>query len=60
MGLVREQVLIGRSDDDRVGCSGPMLMLDLRSRRISVSCCMSLPNNARKYGALSVATGRCR
>jgi len=58
MGLVREQVLIGGADDHRVDCSGPMLMLDSQSAMHLGLVLHELATNARKYGALSVATGR--
>ena len=56
--LVREQVLFGAADDNRVSCSGPALFLDAQ---VSVHLALvlhELATNARKYGALSVPTGR--
>ena len=56
--LVREQVLIGGADDNRVVCSGPMLVLDAQSVMHLALVLHELATNARKYGALSVPSGR--
>lgn len=57
-GLVREQVLVDARDGNRIGCSGPLLPLDPRTA-VQLSLVLhELATNARKYGALSVATGR--
>src|SRR5262249_8364404 len=58
MGLVREQVLIGGADDNRVVCSGPMLVLDAQAAMHLALVLHELGTNARKYGALSVPDGR--
>ncbi len=58
MGLVREQVLYGGFDDTRVACSGPMLVLDAQAAMHLALILHELATNARKYGALSVPTGR--
>jgi PAS domain S-box-containing protein len=58
MGLVREQVLYGGFDDNRVACTGPMLLLDPQSAMHLALILHELATNARKYGALSVPTGR--
>src|SRR5262245_30287934 len=58
MGVVREQVLYGGFDDTRVACSGPMLLLDSQSAMHLALVLHELATNARKYGALSVPTGR--
>jgi PAS domain S-box-containing protein len=55
--LVREQVLLATSDN-RVTCSGPLLMLDPQSAVQLALVLHELATNARKYGALSVPTGR--
>jgi PAS domain S-box-containing protein len=54
MKLVREQVLLGGSNDHRVSCSGPMLMLDAQKAVHLALVLHELATNARKYGALSV------
>jgi CheY-like chemotaxis protein len=56
--LVEEQVVIGHDDDPRLACAGPDIMLE---ERIAVHLALvlhELATNARKYGALSVPTGR--
>src|SRR5262249_57491800 len=58
MGLVREQVLIGGADDNRVVCSGPMLVVDAQAAMHLALVLHELATNARKYGALSVPSGR--
>jgi len=58
MGLVREQVLYGGFDDNRVACTGPMLLLDPQSAMHLALVLHELATNARKYGALSLPTGR--
>jgi PAS domain S-box-containing protein len=58
MELMREQVMLGISDDSRISCSGPVLVLDVQSA-INLSLILhELATNARKYGALSVPNGR--
>jgi PAS domain S-box-containing protein len=57
MDLVREQVLLGVSDN-RITCSGPMLMLDAQDAMQLALVLHELATNARKYGALSMAEGR--
>jgi PAS domain S-box-containing protein len=56
--LVREQVLFGAADDKRVSCSGPVLLLDAQLSVHLALVLHELATNARKYGALSVPTGR--
>jgi PAS domain S-box-containing protein len=58
MELVNEQVLIGAVDDSRISCSGPLLMLDPQAAVHLALVLHELATNARKYGALSVLTGR--
>jgi PAS domain S-box-containing protein len=58
MKLVREQVLLGGSNDRRVSCSGPMLLLDAQKAVHLALVLHELATNARKYGALSVAKAR--
>lgn len=58
MELMREQVMLGVSDDNRISCSGPVLVLDVQAA-INLSLILhELATNARKYGALSVPNGR--
>jgi PAS domain S-box-containing protein len=58
MELVHEQVLLGGSDDPRVVCSGPVLMLDSQAALHLALVLHELATNARKYGALSVPNGQ--
>jgi PAS domain S-box-containing protein len=58
MKLVREQVLLGGSNDNRVTCSGPMLMLDAQKAVHMALVLHELATNARKHGALSVPDAR--
>lgn len=56
--IVREQVLLGEAGDDRISCSGPVLMVDAQSAVHLAMILHELATNARKYGALSVPNGR--
>jgi len=56
--LVREEVLLGISDDNRISCSGPLLVLDAQEGLHLALVLHELATNARKYGALSVPDGR--
>jgi PAS domain S-box-containing protein len=58
LDLVREQVLLGASDDNRIACSGPRLMIDAQSTVHLALVLHELATNARKHGALSIADGR--
>jgi PAS domain S-box-containing protein len=58
MELVREQVLIGAPNDDRISCSGPLLVLDAQAAVHLALVLHELATNARKHGALSVPQGR--
>jgi PAS domain S-box-containing protein len=58
MELVREQVVLGASDDGRISCSGPMLMLEPQAALHLALVLHELATNARKHGALSVPNGR--
>jgi PAS domain S-box-containing protein len=58
MELVREQVVLGAADDDRISCSGPMLMLEPQAALHLALVLHELATNARKHGALSVPSGR--
>jgi PAS domain S-box-containing protein len=58
MAIVREQVVLGTPEGSRVSCAGPRLILD---GQVAVQLGLvlhELATNARKYGALSVPTGR--
>jgi PAS domain S-box-containing protein len=56
--LVREQVLLDDGDDERISCSGPLLVLDAQGALHLAMVLHELATNARKYGALSVPNGR--
>jgi PAS domain S-box-containing protein len=58
MELVREQVVLGASQDDRIFCSGPELMLEPQAAVHLALVLHELATNARKHGALSVPSGR--
>jgi PAS domain S-box-containing protein len=58
MELVREQVVLGASDDERISYSGPMLMLEPQAALHLALVLHELATNARKHGALSVPNGR--
>jgi PAS domain S-box-containing protein len=60
--LIREQILLGtaaqNSDDNRISCSGPLLVLDAQTAVHLALVLHELATNARKHGALSVPLGR--
>jgi len=56
--IVREQVVLGTTDGTRILWSGPRVMLDSRAAVQLALVLHELATNARKYGALSVPTGR--
>jgi PAS domain S-box-containing protein len=58
MDLVRDQVLLGEGDDQRVECAGPTLVLDVQAAMNLALVVHELATNARKYGALSGPDGR--
>jgi PAS domain S-box-containing protein len=58
MALVREQILFGATDDHRISCSGPVVMLDPQAAVQLALVLHELATNARKYGSLSVPNGR--
>jgi PAS domain S-box-containing protein len=58
MELVREQVLIGNANGDRVQSSGPVVTLDPRTAVQLGLVLHELATNARKHGALSTPGGR--
>lgn len=55
--LVREQVLLGVADE-RVACSGPIVILGAQPAIHLALVLHELATNARKYGGLSVPQGR--
>jgi two-component sensor histidine kinase len=56
--LLRDQLLLGGADDDRISFSGPSLMLEPQAALNLALLLHELGTNARKYGALSVPNGR--
>jgi len=56
--ILREQVLLGASDDSRVSCSGPGFVLPAQMAVHLALVLHELATNARKYGALSTSSGR--
>jgi PAS domain S-box-containing protein len=58
MELVNEQVLIGAPNDNRISCSGPLMVLDAQAAMHLALVLHELATNARKHGALSVPYGR--
>jgi PAS domain S-box-containing protein len=56
--LVRDQVLLGGSGDNRIECRGPAVMLDAQTTVHLALVLHELATNARKYGALSAPMGR--
>jgi PAS domain S-box-containing protein len=55
--LVREQLLLDATEESRISCSGPTLVLDPQSTLHLALVLHELATNARKYGALSVPQG---
>jgi PAS domain S-box-containing protein len=55
--LVRDQVQLGASDDQRISCSGPRLTINAQLAVHMTMILHELATNARKYGALSVPQG---
>jgi two-component sensor histidine kinase/CheY-like chemotaxis protein len=56
--IVREQVLVGGDEDERIKCSGPSLLLGSQTSLHLALVLHELATNARKYGALSDPNGR--
>ena len=56
--LVKDQVMLGMTDDDRVAVSGPALVLPSQIALHLAMVLHELGTNARKHGALAAATGR--
>jgi PAS domain S-box-containing protein len=56
--LVRDQLLLGGDPDQRIAWSGPSLLLEAQAALHLALVLHELGTNARKYGALSTATGR--
>ncbi|WP_395646772.1 PAS domain S-box protein [Terricaulis sp.] len=55
--LVRDQLLLGGADDQRITASGPSLMLEAQAALHLALVLHELGTNARKHGALSAPTG---
>ena len=55
--LVRDQLILGDTSEDRFSCSGPSLNLDPQTAVALSLVLHELGTNANKYGALSVASG---
>src|SRR5262249_54636378 len=55
--IVREQLLLGGADDNRVSFAGPTLFLEAQAALHLALVLHELGTNARKHGALSNATG---
>lgn len=58
LDLVREQVVIGAANDNRISSSGPVVVLEAQTAVHLALVLHELATNARKHGALSVPTGR--
>jgi PAS domain S-box-containing protein len=56
--LIREQVVVGPSQDGAINCSGPEMQLKPREAIHLGLVLHELGTNARKYGALKVPEGR--
>ena len=56
--LVRDQVMLGGEEDDRITCAGPLVLIDPQKTVHLALVLHELATNARKYGALSVPKGR--
>jgi len=56
--IIRDQVLLGGDDDNRISLTGPALTLDQQSAVHLSLILHELATNARKYGALSAPSGR--
>jgi PAS domain S-box-containing protein len=58
LDIVRDQVMLGATDDMRVFCTGPAVMLDAEASLHLALVLHELATNARKYGALSSPNGQ--
>ncbi|WEX07683.1 PAS domain S-box protein [Chelativorans sp. AA-79] len=56
--LLRDQLLLGEAEDERIVLSGPSLTLDPQPALHLALVLHELGTNARKYGSLSVPEGR--
>jgi len=56
--LMRDQLLVGSGDESRISLSGPSVMLDAQAALHLALVLHELGTNARKYGSLSISTGR--
>ncbi len=55
--IVRDQVLLGAPEGQRISCAGPQVKLDARMTVQLALVLHELATNARKYGALAVPRG---
>jgi PAS domain S-box-containing protein len=55
--LVRDQLQLGNADDQRISCTGPVVMLEPQAALHLALILHELGTNARKHGALSVPQG---
>ena len=56
--IVRQEVMLGIADGMRISLSGPSVMLNAKTTAELALVLHELATNARKYGALSVPTGK--
>jgi len=56
--LLRDQLLLGGAEDEQIAYSGPQVVLEPQVALHLALVLHELGTNARKYGALSVPTGR--
>lgn len=58
LALVRDQLLLGSGEDERISCCGPTVRLPPQTALHLALVLHELGTNARKYGALSTSPGR--
>jgi PAS domain S-box-containing protein len=56
--LIRDQSMVGSGDESRISLSGPSVMLDAQAALHLALVLHELGTNARKYGSLSISTGK--